>query len=501
VAEFDGETWTLRGEALGRLSQMAEDGFGNLWIKGHSVGGDYAFFRWDGSGFVRYPLASPTTLRTDPEDGAVYFGNWHGTVQRTRDGGETIEPFVSGLNQVFNLAPDPAGPDVWIGTIGALGQFRDNGNWVRDFNSYNSGMPWYWVDRMTTDRDGFFWVATGEAGLSRFDGVRWRNWGNHNAGSEEYPFAGNEPMGTAYQDRNGVHWFGGNGIARWHSGTNTFSGFWNWQNNPGMGVGLWTWFAEDAAGHLFSTEEHGSTYRFDPEAQLWVREPVQPYAPSGLPGMQADAAGNVWIAAWFDIHEWDGTAWSVVGLPYGDYFFDLGGITAMAIAPDGLFWFATLDGLVRWDGSTFTRYGPENSPMPFGGLRDVAVRSDGMIGFSAWDEQGAAAVTTIDGDIEDPGSWSSYLYGEAPLPHWQIGAVAFDPWGDLWISALSEGCAVLEVGPVPVTGDVDGDGTVGISDLLAILVAWGPCDGCPEDLDGDGRVGFTDLVVVLAHWS
>ena len=54
-------------------------------------------------------------------------------------------------------------------------------------------------------------------------------------------------------------------------------------------------------------------------------------------------------------------------------------------------------------------------------------------------------------------------------------------------------------------GDVDGDGLVGISDLLALLAAWGTCPvpppACPADIDGDGVVGIADLLSLLAHWG
>ena len=49
--------------------------------------------------------------------------------------------------------------------------------------------------------------------------------------------------------------------------------------------------------------------------------------------------------------------------------------------------------------------------------------------------------------------------------------------------------------------DVDGDGIVGFSDLLAMLTSWGPCAGCPEDVDGDGTVGFSDLLAALTRWG
>lgn len=53
-------------------------------------------------------------------------------------------------------------------------------------------------------------------------------------------------------------------------------------------------------------------------------------------------------------------------------------------------------------------------------------------------------------------------------------------------------------------GDLDGDGTVGASDLLILLVNWGPCgdcDDCPADLDGDCSVGASDLLILLVNWG
>ena len=58
---------------------------------------------------------------------------------------------------------------------------------------------------------------------------------------------------------------------------------------------------------------------------------------------------------------------------------------------------------------------------------------------------------------------------------------------------------------VKVTGDINGDQWVDISDLLLIISDWGPCDGpfepCHPDLDRDGFVNITDLLIVLGSWS
>ena len=54
--------------------------------------------------------------------------------------------------------------------------------------------------------------------------------------------------------------------------------------------------------------------------------------------------------------------------------------------------------------------------------------------------------------------------------------------------------------------DLDNDGMVGVTDLLILLGAWGPCqDPCPPfclgDLDNDCEIGVTDLLALLGVWG
>ncbi|MCZ6543248.1 MAG: FG-GAP-like repeat-containing protein [Planctomycetota bacterium] len=53
----------------------------------------------------------------------------------------------------------------------------------------------------------------------------------------------------------------------------------------------------------------------------------------------------------------------------------------------------------------------------------------------------------------------------------------------------------------PCPADLDGDGSVGILDLLALLAVWGADPGGPPDFDGDGTVGILDLLELLANWG
>lgn len=509
LAEFDGTTWTLHGGDQTRFANLIEDHDGNIWMRA-GVGGGNAFYRFDRANFTRHAISTtPLDVAVGP-DGAVYTGDWAGNVRKTTNAGGSWSFFLSGLNRVHNIEPDPDSTDIWIGTPGAVGHFRGDGAWVRDYNTWNTGFPDYFVDYMTTTSDGMFWVATGEAGLSRFDGERWRNWGNHNAGAEPYPFAGNEPMGGAFRDTQGRFWFGGNGIARWDAEANQFTGFWNWQNNPGMGVTLFPFFAEDMDGRVFAASEYGAIYSFNETSGLWVRENVNPYATLGLPGMASDSAGNVWIAGWFNVHKWDGQSWTQLPLPYGDYLFDLEGVNCVAIAPDDSLWLGTNDGLVHYDHTGFTLYDMSNTPMPASSVRGIDFRDDGVLGLSISDfrtalpyEHGACVV---DGPITEAASWMTFQYGSSVLPHYQLGRCAWDPWGSLWVAAISEGCGVISLPPPGPDGDIDGDGDVDLADLARALATFGRCSGETEydaaaDFDADGCVTLADLSVLLGNFG
>ncbi len=55
--------------------------------------------------------------------------------------------------------------------------------------------------------------------------------------------------------------------------------------------------------------------------------------------------------------------------------------------------------------------------------------------------------------------------------------------------------------PTPCPGDLTGNGSVDVSDLLQLLAAWGPCESCNEDLNDDGEVDVSDLLQLLGNWG
>lgn len=130
--------------------------------------------------------------------------------------------------------------------------------------------------------------------------------------------------------------------------------------------------------------------------------------------------------------------------------------------------------------SDFTRPGPRGVRLPdlMGlGYDDLLAIYDGSGGGAGVDlaATGLAAITCV--RLSNPGP-------PAVTPAIEIDAIA-----DVAPAA----------GP---PADLDGDGAVGITDLLILLASWGGCGGaCRADLDGDGAVGVTDLLILLAAWT
>ncbi len=85
-----------------------------------------------------------------------------------------------------------------------------------------------------------------------------------------------------------------------------------------------------------------------------------------------------------------------------------------------------------------------------------------------------------------------------------VDAPGFD--NNTGFGRINANAALLEVlAGISIPGDLDGDGTVSVLDLLALLAAWGPCpdppEECPADLDLDDSVGILDLLTLLAYWG
>lgn len=187
---------------------------------------------------------------------------------------------------------------------------------------------------------------------------------------------------------------------------------------------------------------------------------------SGIAGMHegnvgtaiASYGGRLWLSGWFTtvggvaaqwMATWDGKQWAPAGAPATRHALEL-------LAHDGQLWGVgpgtfTLGDIARFDGSDWHAVASSNINWPSA----LAVAADGT------------SILTC-GGFESLGGVTGRL-------------IRFD-------CRFSPACTV----------DLDGDGTVGASDLSVLLAAWGTAG---SDLDGDGTTGGLDLALVLSAWG
>ena len=68
-------------------------------------------------------------------------------------------------------------------------------------------------------------------------------------------------------------------------------------------------------------------------------------------------------------------------------------------------------------------------------------------------------------------------------------------------NGIPDSCEISCVGDFIGAGGLP-DGQVNVTDLLALLAAWGPCAApCPPDINTDGNVNVTDLLALLGAWG
>jgi hypothetical protein len=441
----------------GGLSTPLEDPQGNIW----GIGAE-GLWRWNGTSWRNWSEIGGTSdmaaIGLD-RNGVVNVGNWYGLFYKMINDQPVL--FLDADDQPSSFYQRPDG-DIWIHNYGGaqgpgtVRHYNESGQLLERFNNYNAGLGDYFVNRIKSDSRGDLWFASGEAGLVRMTGsngaatssTKWRALGNHNAGSEPYPWAGNEPMYSVYEDANGIFWMGGNGVGRWDSNTGTFTNFWNWQNSniDTSGVtdivrrGDTIWVGTGFSGCFWL---NGNTWTRVQLSEPWA------YSSNNVRAMTVDTVGNLWVASEFGLRKFAPGN----NATYELYHQDNSGLVDASLNdveadPSGGIWVATYEGLSRFDGTTWTTYNQANTGMPGIGVQDVARRSsDGLIAIAStqggtWPYTGG--VSTFNGT-----TWTHYTPQNSPLTHWQVEAVEFDANGNLWASAMSQGLVQILIGTSP----------------------------------------------------
>jgi ligand-binding sensor domain-containing protein len=455
MAEFNGTSWILHDSPY-QMDGMLADQLGSIWV----TTGQYGLFKWNGASWRNWPTLGGTItmtgLGTDRE-GVVYVSTWYDDVYKMINDNPVF--FVNADNIPGGIISRPNG-DIWIknyggnGTVGTVRQYTASGQLLRRMNTYNIGLPDYFVDRIKSDSSGNMWFATAEAGLSRMRGsngssrfaTQWRNWGDHNDGSEPYPWAGNEPMYSLFEDVGGIFWMGGNGVGTWDSATGEFTNFWNWENSN-LGVdGIKAIVKRQGTAWVGS----GGSGVYWLNGNTWVNVNLSPggynYSFNNVYTMTVYTENNLWVGSEYGLRKFVAgnnstfTLYDTSNSPLPSAM-----ILDVEADPSGGIWIGTAAGLVRFDGTNWMIYNQANTGMPGTVVYDVTRRaSDGLIAIASNQPSTypyTGGVSTFDGT-----TWTHYTMENSPLPHWQLVAAEFDTKGNLWASPMSEGVVQILIG-------------------------------------------------------
>ena len=407
---------------------------------------------------------------------------------------------------------------IWLCGSSEGGAFRRDGatgQWQRyritntsQFDSFNNDLT---IDPATGNVFACANAGTGIGGMVQFDGTRWTGFNQYTYGlGFDWPFDTDNSEAVCVRPTAG-------GVAV--NPTSHFSfGFdgSSWTPISG-GPDQIAQYAEDSLGRLWGVGHYGSLGLFTEggftqvDAAGWgLRLEADP-----------DRPGTVWANEDWKIIRTDGAyRFSRTTDDFPELLFESPFFNGLAVDHDGIAWvgvrllddaFQPAGGLMRIDATagTYTMVTSSGGwPFPGDHVYPHCVTPDGKLWLSY---EGGQFPDYLFGlcwwDGINVGTFPAPSGGEPQwggLPHASIKdlEVKLVPGGyELWMSCLSRGLAVLTV-RYPTPGDLDGDGSVGASDLAILLGAWGSCtSSCPADLDGDGAVGAGDLAILLGAWS
>lgn len=224
----------------------------------------------------------------------------------------------------------------------------------------------------------------------------------------------------------------------------------------------------------------------------------------------------------------------------------LTGLTYLVIG-DGGGQSGVIEALIHFDGVSI---GPSGyflvaEPTFTLGTPDMVVSKPTQMNFEEDDNVTHVLVSDFIGVIEqdldtdndgvlDVGPWSAIVDLIAVIKQenpptsteWHYGPPALGPVGISAPQHVYRDCGVWIIGGVDAgsddtpgaanpncqgddcPADIDGGGTVNVSDLLAVIAGWGQCGGapgsCPADISppgGDGVVNVGDLLAVIGAWG
>ena len=376
--------------------------------------------RWQGNGFVSFPVASSLGYQLSrgafaTSGGGVFWYADDRALKQFSSGQLTSVQDYRG-SPVFALYADSQ-HNIWLGTIDAgLVKFKDG-----VFTSFGvkDGLPSPYVTSIVEDRDHNLWVGT-RAGLCLFREGRCTNYATTSGMS-------GDSIRSIYEDREGNLWVGtdNRGINRLTRQAVTF-----YTTKDGLLSDIVYPITQDHQGAIWIGGRDGSVTRYqDGVFAAAVRASGEPF--DSTTALAEDREGRLWIGKIAGIYFLkDGK------LNEFDPGVRLDSVIVRAIHEDraGTIWFATSAGLLKYHDGSVT----------------LLTAQDGLAGNDVEalmeDRQGRLWIGTYGGlSLYQNGVFSTFTEKDG-LPSDHLRSLYEDPDGVLWIGTYDGGLARFKDG-------------------------------------------------------
>jgi ligand-binding sensor domain-containing protein len=311
-------------------------------------------------------------------------------------GGEIIpQAYIHTIHQT-------ADGELWFGGEWRALRFDpDSGDW-QEFETTTGPIPGSLVTDIVDDEDGL-WFGTYGGGVAFYDGSRWKTW------ATEEDLGGNV-IEAIRQDKAGMLWFThpGSGLSRYEPERDVWQVF-----GEAEGASDWAYVPDvDNDGNLW-IGDYGELLFYD--GQGWQRVTAPELADVDVYVIEIGPGDVQWLVSDGSLMRHDPVTdeWTTFTAADHPIIADIWSILA---ASDGALWLGGEEGLVRYDGSTWSA--PEavgNAPKY---VDDLAEAPDGSLWIAADGELGHLA----------DGRWS---YVAWPSDGW-LEYLAIGPDGSVW---------------------------------------------------------------------
>ena len=434
IGRFDGNTCHVYNHLNSRLpndqlnTSIKVDYQGNIWVgsanhlikidKNNSEDTYWNIFRVEN---LISPYPAIFDIEFDNND-VVWIGAHWGLSRLFQD---TIQTNYDGFRTVTWAVKKDFNDNLWVGTQ-YNGIYRyDGSNWI-NYTTTNSSLPSNEIFNLTLDLNGNIWAASG-GGLVEFDGEEWKTYNGENS---ELP--SNVLLSLEID-------------------------------------GQFIWI-----GHL---ENYLS--KFD----LVSKEVIKTYELSNssitnnrVESIAEDSNSNIWISSYYSLSKYNGKEWfaydttnfELLDQSFTRVFEDSlmilwKGTDLMILLKDysewvvaetsnkhtggklkedynGNIWFASDQGLEKFDGSSWTIYNTNNSPIPTNNIAKFSFDKENNMLVSTMPDFGEKGLLVK----FDGASWSTFYICEED--HDWIAGLEIDSLDNIWIGILNRGGVSVENG-------------------------------------------------------